>query len=144
VIELAAEYDLTAIDGQGEVVAVSIAIVNERPAEIDVVLPGWSGRISGGRVPDFFSCMEALRRKLEGMGYLLCCQGARRDVAPSGMTRQMSNGRLMTVYRPGASGAPELVDIFAPADCAGVVSFDQQKSEFQTFLRSRRREDRSD
>jgi hypothetical protein len=60
------------------------------------------------------------------------------------MTRQMSNGRLMYILRPDESGAIEMVDIFAPADCGQVVTFDQQKNDYLDFMRAQWRRSHPD
>lgn len=86
---------------------------------------------------DLFDCLLSLREALEGRGLLLCCQGARRNVSPSGMTRQMSNGRLAYLLRPEVRASDDdLVDIFAPADCADVASIAEQKAEIRKIFRT--------
>lgn len=135
-MEFPTEYALSAVGADGRVIAVSVVIAGESPAQIDVSWSGWSGRIAGGERFDFLDCMESLRRKLETDGYLLCCQGARHDAVPSGMSRDMSNGRLMYILRPDEPGPNELVDIFAPADCSQVVTFDQQKNDYLNYMRA--------
>jgi hypothetical protein len=44
VVEFASEYALTAVDGDDQVISVSVAIAGTSPAEIDVAWSGWSGR----------------------------------------------------------------------------------------------------
>jgi hypothetical protein len=77
---------------------------------------------------DIFECLIAIRRQLEPMNWVLCCAGARADVWPSGMSRDMSGGRRAYVHVAGRRPSFEdLVDIFDPADCGDVVSVDAQK-----------------
>lgn len=76
---------------------------------------------------DLLECLKAIRRDLEGMDLLLCCQGARPNVFPSGMTRQMTDGRLAYALQAGKMPSDDdLVDIFAPADCSDVVTLEAQ------------------
>jgi hypothetical protein len=56
---------------------------------------------------DLFECLINARLELESRGLLLCCQGCRPDVFPSGMHRQMNdlgsffpNGRKARYVRP--------------------------------------------
>jgi hypothetical protein len=71
---------------------------------------------------DLFECLRAIRRAVEAEGALLCCEGARRDVFPSGMSGQMSGGRK--AYRHPSRR--EIVDIFDPTNCAYVCTVDEQ------------------
>lgn len=76
---------------------------------------------------DLFDALTALRRSLESDGLLLCCAGARGDVHPSGMSRQMSGGRAAYRHVAGRPpGSADLVDIFEAADPAEVTSVDAQ------------------
>jgi hypothetical protein len=60
--------------------------------------------------------LSALRRELESASYLICVQGARFDVYPSGLTSQMNGGRFAYVhFRNRRSFRSDLVDILAPA-----------------------------
>jgi hypothetical protein len=76
---------------------------------------------------DLFESLTQLRLALEERRLLLCVQGSCSDVYPSGMSRQMSNGRL--AYRHVAGRLPDasdLVDIFDSAEEAAVVSVEDQ------------------
>lgn len=76
---------------------------------------------------DLFESLTALRLQLESDGLMLCVNGARADVFPSGMSRQMAGGRkayqLVGGRRPDRR---DLVDIFDSACCDSVVSVDEQ------------------
>jgi hypothetical protein len=77
-----------------------------------------------------------LREQLEDTGRLLCCQRARPDVYPSGMSAQMSGGRL--AYRHHAGRRPtadDLVFILYAADCTDVVSVEQQREAVRRLRR---------
>ncbi|MFJ6773494.1 hypothetical protein ACIQOV_21495 [Kitasatospora sp. NPDC091257] len=78
---------------------------------------------------DYLDCLAQARRQLERDGRLLCCQGARPDVHPSGQLRQFSNGRHAYVRFPDLQGEPpEIVDIFAPAEPGDVVGLEDQRA----------------
>jgi hypothetical protein len=81
---------------------------------------------------DLFESLSALRGQLEVDGLQLCVAGARADVFPSGMSRQMGGGRR--AYRLVAGRTPELddlVDVFDPADQRDVVGVDEQLASVQ-------------
>ncbi|WP_085927669.1 hypothetical protein [Streptomyces platensis] len=85
---------------------------------------------------DLLECLKSARRDLEGMGLLLCCQGARLNVFPSGMTRQMSEGRLAYSLQAGrVPSDDDLVDIFAPADCSEVATLEDQLAAVRELFR---------
>ena len=127
-------YQLVAVGAEGANVQVELTVISEHPAELQA---RWASReprgYSGG---DLFECFLAVRADLELQSLLLCCQGARRNVSPSGLTRQMSNGRLAYLLPVGRPVSDEdLVDVFAPADCSDVVSIVDQKVEIDRIFR---------
>jgi hypothetical protein len=99
--------------------------------------------VRANRVPgvysgsDLFECLKGVRLALEAEGLLICCQGSRPTVFPSGMGRQMSNGRLAYPLRrtPPLTDA-DLVDIFAPAQFAEVGTAEIQRQAVLDFFRS--------
>jgi hypothetical protein len=108
-----------------------LLIVPDPPTRLRVVLA--NGRVLEAEGPDLFGCLMEVRRHLEADGLLICCQGARRDVHPSGMARQMVSGRM--AYRlplDGQPGSDDLVDIFAPAMCDEVVTVADQLAWVRT------------
>lgn len=130
----AKQVRLVACGDATENVEVYLSVASEHPAALLVQV----GRDEEREFPgvDLFDCLLSLREHLESRGLLLCCQGARRDVSPSGMTRQMSNGRLAYIIRPNARVSDDdLVDIFEPADCRDAVSVAQQKAEIMKIFR---------
>lgn len=88
---------------------------------------------------DLLECLKSARRDLEAMGLLLCCQGARLNVFPSGMTRQMTEGRLAYSLESGKElSDDDLVDIFAPADCSEVATLEDQLAAMRELFRMKR------
>ena len=79
------------------------------------------------RDTDLFECLVRIREQLEAEGGLICCEGARKDVFPSGMARQMGGARQ--AYRTAQDrvvNGSKLVDIFAATDCQAVVTVSEQ------------------
>ncbi|WP_327149976.1 hypothetical protein [Nocardia sp. NBC_01329] len=114
---------LTAIDSAGALWPVLL-----RPGELSVTrVELVSQGVFGSVDDDYLSRLLAVREYLEARGQLLCCQGARPDVWPSGMLRQFENGRRAYVLDHDRRGGEfETVDIFAPAPAEVVVSVVEQ------------------
>ena len=108
-------------DGRVEVYTADID--NEDEPVITVSVAGLDRRtFSGG---DLFDAFNELRRELERLQARLLCAGARRDVFPSGMSRDMSGGRKAYITRIGRPSLREdLVDIFdeAAPESVGTVA----------------------
>ena len=85
----------------------------EDPYRVEIVFDGQSVVGVGG---DCFDALLEARRHLESQGILVCLEGAREDVWPSGMSRSMGAGRKayrMTLGKQALKS--DLVDIFAEA-----------------------------
>lgn len=86
---------------------------------------------------DFFECLKALRYFLEEEGYLICCYGARYDVYPSKMSRQMAKGKKAYLLETGKSSTKDkLVDIFQPTSVDKIDTVKKQKEYYQSWLKS--------
>jgi hypothetical protein len=118
----------------GQEVEATAEVADAEPWSIRVKLPTEDGpRTYEG--PDLFECLVALRREVERSGDQVVCAGARRDVYPSRMAREMGGGRLAYVLRAGQpAGRKDLVDIFAPAEAGLVGSVDEQRRNFEAWL----------
>lgn len=97
--------------------------------------PPWSLRLvwAAGELEavrgDLFECLSVIRRELDPQGIRVCCAGARLDVYPSGMGRQMGGGRRAYVHRDGGRPtAHDLVDIFDSVDPELVVTVAEQEA----------------
>ncbi|WP_228000750.1 hypothetical protein [Nocardia australiensis] len=119
---------MTAVDSAGVLWPVVLRLGEPSVARVELVGHGAFGSVDD----DYLSCLLAVREYLEGRGQLLCCQGARPDVWPSGMLRQFDNGRRAYVLDHDRRGAElEVVDMFAPAPAEMVVSvLEQGKAVF--------------
>ena len=127
-------YELLATGDSAGKVQVELTLLSEDPAVLQARWGvGKPRRYSG---VDLFECLISVRADLEAQSLLLCCQGAKKNVSPSGMTRQMSNGRLAYLLPVGRPVSDEdLVDVFAPAECSEVVSIADQKAEIARIFR---------
>jgi hypothetical protein len=119
-------------DGTGVQIA-ELTIATEPPWWLEISLPdGETVEIEG---TDLFQALQLLRGRLEPRGMRVCCQGARPDVLPSGMARQMGGGRRAYRLVPGGPvGLDALVDIFDVADCDDVVTVDEQNAAVRFFF----------
>ena len=118
---------LHTVDADGRIAPIALrvtghpgaTVVNVRSLERDY------GAFTGG---DLVDCLVDLRLRLEGHGLLLCCQGARVNVWPSGQLRQFADGRQGYVLTRRAPGqVHEIVDLLDPAPPAQVVSVEDQR-----------------
>jgi len=86
---------------------------------------------------DLFNALVDLREKLDRSGIKLLCNGARKDVYPSGMSRSMGGGRKAYVIRKGhPARMASLLDIFDPADIDSVVSVCEQQAFHEEWFAS--------
>ncbi len=93
--------------------------------------------VSHFKSDDLFDCLLQLRHENEQQGAQIICAGARLDVYPSRMSREMGGGRKAYVLTPGQHArADDLVDIFGEAGENTVGSVEAQKAWFEAWLRS--------
>nr|BEK64424.1 hypothetical protein KPHV_16510 [Kitasatospora purpeofusca] len=131
----AEEVGLQTIDVAGLVRHVSICLGDPSAARIELLDAGSRTEFSG---TDYLDCLTQARRQLERDGRLLCCQGVRPDVHPSGQLRQFTNGREAYVHHlEPSSEALGAVDIFAPASPEDIVSLDEQRAAIIGFWNAR-------
>ena len=108
----------------------------DRGYALDLEIPNLGPRRTVG--PDQFECLLRIRAELEPLGFHFLVNGARRNVWPSGMAREMGGGKQAYVLVLGQPGRPELVDIFEPADESQIALVQEQRDFFQTWLHDRR------
>lgn len=86
---------------------------------------------------DLFECLRDIRRFLEEKGWSIVCNGARGDVYPSPMSRQMGGGRKSYVLRIGMQAHPSsLVDIFDPTTPDKISSVAEQDDFHKRWVES--------
>lgn len=89
---------------------------------------------------DLFEALIKMRKKLEEKDMLILCNGAKKNISPSGMSRSMGGGRkasYIEIGSPVKSG--NLVDIFDYAERNKVVSVLKQKQYFMEWVESLKR-----
>jgi hypothetical protein len=87
---------------------------------------------------DLFECLVDLRRELAKHSYRPLCNGARLDVFPSGMCRDMGSGGVAYVIKLGKTADPDedLVDIFEYSDPELITSVDEQYEFYKSWCNS--------
>jgi hypothetical protein len=96
------------------------------------------GRVLTADAHDYFECLMTIRKAIEPAGGLVLCQGARRDVWPSGMARDMGAGLkayILVKGRPPRSD--ELVNTFDPTDESLVGTLAEQRAAYRAWIVSR-------
>jgi hypothetical protein len=111
--------------------------VDDRGYTLELEIPNRGPHRAAG--PDQFECFLRIRAELEPEGFRFLVNGARRNVWPSGMGRDMGGGRQAYVLVVGKPGRPELVDIFEPADEDQIAIVQEQSDFIQTWLDDRRK-----
>jgi hypothetical protein len=112
----------------------ALTIGGDSPCELILDVGGRTYRSHG---LDWFDSLQQLRAALERDGLLICVEGARGDVFPSGMSRQMGDGRR--AYRHVLGRRPErtdLVDVFGTTCCDDVVSIAEQHESIRRLRAS--------
>lgn len=118
---------LHTVDGDGRVAPITLQVKGDRGATVVGArsLERDYGAFAG---PDLVDCLVDLRLRLEADGLLLCCQGSRVNVWPSGQLRQFADGRQGYVLARRAQGqVHEIVDLLDPAPAGQVVSVEDQR-----------------
>ena len=88
---------------------------------------------------DLFESLLQIRKELEKSGMKLLCNGARKDVWPSPMSRSMGGGKKAYLMETGKS-ATELVCIFDYAEPHLVGTVSEQREFYNQWIESLGRE----
>jgi hypothetical protein len=92
-----------------------------------------------GEGGDLFDALRDLRAKLDPLGCKLLCNGARRDVWPSGMARDMGHARKAYITRAGHSTTmADLVDIFEYSEPGLIGTVEDQERYRSAWIESLR------
>ncbi len=87
--------------------------------------------------PNLCEALSLLRKQLESQSCQLLCNGSRRNVIVSGMSRQMSGGRKAYVVNLGEPASREsIVDIFDYAGPNEVSSIKDQQEFYKRWVDS--------
>lgn len=129
------ERVITAVDRAGHSFQTTCRVTTlpERGYQLELSAPEIGRHV--GEAPDAFECLSIVRRQLDQTGIRLCCNGARRDVWPSGMARDMGGGLKAYHLTMGkATKISDLVDIFEPAPVEAVASVAEQRDFVRRWL----------
>lgn len=86
---------------------------------------------------NIFDALCRLRAVLEPFGFLICCNGARRDSWASGLAKDMGGGKRVYLTRGGhRATTSDLVATLAPADCSKCVRLSVQLMYHIQWIRS--------
>ncbi len=109
-----------------------------KPGDLSRVEVTIDGVVASGAATDLFEALAQVRRALERDGITLVVNGARRDVFPSAMLRQTSQGRKAYVLTlPRSTMRPVAVDIFETASPdAQLATVDEQRAWHDHWARN--------
>jgi hypothetical protein len=86
---------------------------------------------------NLFDALTDFRLFLEGRGYLLLCNVARKDTYTSRMAKEMGGGAKMYVLHPGQQARMnEMVDTLGEAPLELVTTVAHQRTAYEHWLRS--------
>ena len=89
---------------------------------------------------DLFDAFTSLRKVLEESGVQILCAGARPDVFPSGMSRDMGGGRKAYITKLSSPALrTDLVDIFDHSEPQSVGSVSAQQAFHEKWVASLRK-----
>ncbi|WP_051796880.1 hypothetical protein [Catenuloplanes japonicus] len=88
------------------------------------------------RAGDFFDALIGLRRQLAPLGWAIAVQGARADAYPSPMQRERSALQLYRRITGRKTSRDDIVKIFDPLDPALIVTPEDQRARFESWLES--------
>jgi hypothetical protein len=114
-------------------------------AQVEYFSPSWPNWILEFTSPvteklsftetDVFECLTQLRLELAKYGYKPLCAGARLDVYPSGMCRDMGDGLSAYVLTPKKqTDLKDLVDIFEYAEPDLIASVEEQYNYYGSLF----------
>jgi len=141
---MAKERLLTAIDSAGGSFQVAARVSDDDGwYRLELIAPEIGTRAA--EASDVFECLCRIRGRLDHEGVRLCCNGARRDVWPSGMGRDMGGGFRAYVLEIGRRASlADLVDIFDPAPIQSIATVDEQRRFSEKWLASPKRSPNQD
>ena len=126
---------LKARDPMGDVVELRVNVSDGPPWRLQY--QDLDGNLRSFSEQDLFKSMQKMREELETRELQILCAGARPDVWPSGMSRDMGGGRKAYVMRIGKhTNAADLIDIFQYASPESVGTVQQQREYFQLWFNS--------
>ena len=129
------QENLAIINSSGSICRCNVQFARKEPWCIIFECIGFDSQRFEGN--DLFDCLVKLRRHLEKQDCLILCNGSRIDVYPSGMSRQMSGGRVAYIMKIGeVTKSGDIVDIFEPADKTLVSTVEQQKEYHSRWVAS--------
>ena len=96
-----------------------------------------NGELHSANERDYFESLCSLRGAFEGRWIVPLCNGARRDVYPSGMQRDMVGGLAGYVLTMNRQRSPnDSVEIFGPTDARYVGTVKEQGDYFRAWVES--------
>lgn len=122
-------------DGLSGVLALRWELKEDRSAHLHISVNDHLDFQSHYVSRDLFECLTLLRLDLERQGVFVLCQGARVDVYPSGMQRDMGGGQVAYRMIMGKNAASEDgVDIFEVTADERLGTVEEQQQYWRTWM----------
>lgn len=112
---------------------------NQSPWRLSLSLS--SGAELSEEAADLFECLINLRTRLAEQGAVILCAGARKNVFPSSMARDMGGGRLAYRLTLGQQAKrDDLIDILASVSADQIADVGEQRAFYDQWLASLRQD----
>ncbi|MFF1902891.1 hypothetical protein [Kitasatospora sp. NPDC058218] len=98
-----------------------------------VVITAPSGERFEGAGIDLFQALKAARLPLDERGILLCCNGARINAHPSGLTSSQGGDMVYLNHRWRPAGRRDLRYVFGPAPARKIATVAEQDRFWEEF-----------
>jgi hypothetical protein len=123
------------LDNDHTVIEGMINIASTPPWVIEFTAHGFPTFVFENK--DLFECLIDLRKELAKFSCRPLCHGARLNIHPSSMSREMGGGRVACILHLGEQAKREdMVDIFEYAEPHLIVLFDEQKNFYRNWTKS--------
>ncbi len=114
-----------------------LKVSNSEPWLIELDCPNLG--IKKYKGDDLFDALLLMRKSLEKVGIQVLCNGSRKNVFSSGMSRSMGGGRKAYIIKIGSPvKSDSLVDIFEYAEPNLIANISEQNDYFNEWVNSLR------
>lgn len=119
----------------GKVFPAYISYMEHPPWKVSLVMGDLVNIESGG--DDLFEALVNVRIEAEKFGILTLCNGARKDVYPSAMSRSMGGGVMAYKLEKGKQARrSDMINIFESCDESQIASPTDQRRFYESWLES--------
>ena len=129
------QYNVKLLDEEAKVIQGEFILLKDSHTSLRLVIG--NKLIHEATGDDYFHCLVNMREYCDSIGFKILCNGARYDVYPSRMGRQMSEGKLAYKMHLGKQASEDdLVDIFLETDSEFIGTKEEQEKFYKKWIKS--------